>query len=302
MVTTVHRRGAAAAAGLLVDLVLGDPPAPWHPVGWFGTVMAEVEQRMYRDTLGAGAIYAGVGIAVARGAAVGCPSTAAAVATCTGGRGLTRAAHAIEERLALGDLASARALLPSLAGRDAEHLDEAGVARAVIESVAENTVDAVVAPAWWALIGGSVGTFVHRAVNTMDAMVGHRNERYRRFGCTAARLDDVAAWIPARLTAVLVALARPAAARRVADAVRRQAPAHPSPNAGVAEAAYAAALGIRLGGTNFYGGRADHRPVFGSGPAAQARDIRRATALCRDVTMTAAALLAAPAVGSRVMR
>ena len=115
-------------------------------------------------------------------------------------------------------------------------------------------------------------------------MVGHHNARYERFGRAAARLDDAAAWIPARLTAVLVAAVRPAAVARIADAVRRQAPAHPSPNAGVAEAAYAAALGLRLGGVTYYIGRADDRPILGDGREPRPDDIRQATRLCRDVT------------------
>ena len=118
----------------------------------------------------------------------------------------------------------------------------------------------------------------------MDAMVGHHDGRYERFGRAAARLDDAAAWIPARLTAVLVAAVRPAAVARIADAVRRQAPAHPSPNAGVAEAAYAAALGLRLGGVTYYIGRADDRPILGDGREPRPDDIRQATRLCRDVT------------------
>jgi adenosylcobinamide-phosphate synthase len=302
MVTTLRGRGVAAAAGLLADLTLGDPPAPWHPVGWFGSAMAALESPLYRDSTGAGAIYAGAGIAMARAAATACPSTTVATATSAAGRGLMRAAHAIEQQLTLGEVEKARALLPTLAGRDPTNLDETEIARAVVESVAENTVDAVVVPAWWALLGGPGGTLVHRAINTMDAMVGHRNERYRRFGCVAARLDDVAAWIPARLTVALVALVRPAATVSILAAVRRQAPAHPSPNAGVAEAAYAAALGVRLGGTNIYNGRSDHRPVLGTGPSVETRDIRRATALCRDVTVAAAALLATPAATELVRR
>ena len=113
------------------------------------------------------------------------------------------------------------------------------VARAVVESVAENTVDAVVAPALWAAAAGAPGVLAHRAINTMDAMVGHHDDRYERFGWAAARLDDAAAWVPARVTAALVATCRPRAAGAVWRAVRRDAPAHPSPNSGVAEAAFA---------------------------------------------------------------
>jgi adenosylcobinamide-phosphate synthase len=180
-----------------------------------------------------------------------------------------------------------------LAGRDPSHLNETELARAVVESVAENTVDAIVAPAFWALAAGSRGVFAHRALNTMDAMVGYRSDRYLEYGWAAARLDDAAAWIPARLTAVLVAAVRPASAGQIATAVRLQAPAHPSPNAGVAEAAYAAALGVRVGGTNVYAGKVDRRPILGSGRVPQAADIRRATSLCRDVTLAMVSLLVA---------
>jgi len=305
MVRLGHPVGAtsgAVALGLLADLALGDPPSSWHPVAWFGAAMSAVEQRAYRDSAVAGAVYAVTGLTIARMAAAACPSTFAGTTVCSAGRGLMRSAHDIERRLAVGDLPAARALLPALAGRDPSHLDESGVARAVVESVAENTVDAIVAPAWWASVGGTRAVFAHRALNTMDAMVGHRSPRYLRFGCPAARLDDVAAWIPARLTALLVAAVRPAAASRIVDAVRRQAPAHPSPNAGVAEAAYAAALGVHLGGTNVYEGVVDERPILGAGPAPAVRDIRRATALCRDVTLALVALLAASAVAVRRSR
>src|SRR5918994_1614068 len=122
--------------------------------------------------------------------------------------------------------------------------------------VAANTVDAVVAPALWTAVVGAPGAFAYRAVNTLDAMVGHRSLRYEHFGWASARLDDLAGLIPARVTAGLVAAVRPRSAARVARAVRDDAPAHPSPNAGIAEAAFPAPLGLRLGGTNRYGDRA----------------------------------------------
>ncbi len=175
------------------------------------------------------------------------------------------------------------------------------MARAVVESVAENTVDAVVAPACWAAMGGAAGAGAYRAVNTLDAMVGHRNERYRRFGWAAARLDDVANWIPARLTGLLVATVRPARAREILDAVVHP-PAHPSPNAGVAEAAFAAALGLRLGGDTVYARRIDPRPTFGTGRPPEPADIEAAVRLSRDVTLALAALLATPAVLGATIR
>ena len=128
-------------------------------------------------------------------------------------------------------------------------------------------------------------------MNTLDAMVGHRSPRYERFGWASARADDVANWIPARVTAALVAAVRPERARAVWRAVRQDAPAHPSPNSGVAEAAWAAALGVRLGGTNRYGTRVETRPALGAGPAPGATDIARAAVLARDVTAALGALL-----------
>ncbi|MGH9009035.1 MAG: CobD/CbiB family cobalamin biosynthesis protein, partial [Acidimicrobiia bacterium] len=210
-------------------------------------------------------------------------------------------ARAIGERLAHDDLDAARRRLPALVGRDPESLDAKGVARAVVDSVAENTVDAVVAPACWSAVGGAAGACCYRAINTLDAMVGHRNERYRQFGWAAARLDDAANWIPARLTGLLVAAVRPAHAREVLDAVVHP-PAHPSPNAGVAEAAFAAALGLRLGGDTVYAGRVDPRPTFGTGRPPEPTDIDAAVRLSGDVTLALAALLATPAVLTIVAR
>jgi adenosylcobinamide-phosphate synthase len=296
------RRAGGIALGLLADLALGDPPTKWHPVGWFGATMTRVERRCYRDERAAGIRYAGAGVAIGAGAGTVVSSATAATAICAAGRGLMRSADAVARQLEVGDVPGARDLLPALAGRDPAQLDEKEIARAVVESVAENTVDAIVAPVWWTLVAGPRGAFAHRAVNTMDAMVGHHSDRYERYGWAAARLDDAAAWIPARLTAALVAIVRPRAACDIFTAVRQQAPAHPSPNAGVAEAAYAAALGVQLGGTNRYHGRVDHRPALGYGRCAEPADIRRATALCRDVTLATAGSLGAVAAIGRAKR
>ena len=315
------RYGAAAAVGLLADRLFGEPPAAVHPVALFGRVMTRLERRAWRGSRPAGVAYAtaGVGIGVlastglgraastglgrAAGLARRSPVPGVAVATwlVVAGRALGEEACAIGERLAVEDIEGARRRLPALVGRDPESLDAKGVARAVVESVAENTVDAVVAPACWAAVGGAVGAGFYRAINTLDAMVGHRNERYLQFGWAAARLDDVANWIPARLTALLVAAVRPAHAREVLEALMHP-PAHPSPNAGVAEAAFAAALGLRLGGDTVYAGRVDPRPTFGTGRPPEAADIDAAVRLSRDVTLALAALLATPAVLSEIIR
>ena len=300
------RAGAAAVTvGLAIDRVAGEPPAALHPVARFGSLMERIEHRVYSDDRARGVVYTacGVCIASAAGAAMsiggrrrGMPATALATAITVAGKALCDTALEVGDILAAQDLVAARQFLPSLVGRDAAALGEKEIARAVVESVAENTVDAVVAPAVWALVGGAPAAFAYRAINTLDAMVGHRSERYERFGWASARLDDAAGWVPARMTAALVALVRPHAAGAVWHAVREQSPQHPSPNAGVAEAAFAAALGLRLGGTNIYDGRLDHRPELGAGPPATPAEIGRAVRLSRDVTAALAALHCAPVV------
>jgi adenosylcobinamide-phosphate synthase len=289
-------RPLGAAAGVMADRMLGEPPVAVHPVAGFGAVMRTVETHLYRDARHAGAAHTaiGVGIAAAAGAALRSPAAAAYVAVA--GRSLAQTALAIVASLDRHDLDAARAQLPALVGREPWQLDEPEIARAAVESVAENTVDAVVAPALWAAAAGAPGVFAYRAVNTMDAMVGHRSLRYEQFGWASARLDDVAGLVPARVTAGLVAAVRPRSATRIVRAVRDDAPAHPSPNAGFAEAAFAAALGLRLGGTNRYGDRIEHRPALGDGRAPAAVDIRAAVRLSRDVTGVLVALLGMPSV------
>jgi adenosylcobinamide-phosphate synthase len=225
-------------------------------------------------------------------------AVAAAVATyvAVAARALSEAARQVAEPLETGDLDLARRRLPTLVGRDPAGFGAAEITRAVVESVAENTVDAVIAPAVWVALAGPAGGLAYRALNTLDAMVGHLSSRYARFGWAAARADDVAGWLPARLTALLVAGVRPGAAAAVLSAVRDQAPAHPSPNAGVAEAAFAAALGVRLGGINVYDGRPERRATLGSGPPPGVADIKRAVRLSRDVTAAAAAAAAGAAM------
>ena len=281
---------------------MGEPPARWHPVAWFGTGMTRLEQHTYRDTRVAGVVHltVGAGIGIAAGATlrrVLGRSTATLVATtvAVAGRMLAEEARAVLRPVAAGDLDPARARLAGLVGRDVTRLDGAGIVRAVVETVAENTVDAVTAPLWWASVGGAPAVLAHRAINTLDAMVGHRDDRYRHFGWASARADDVANWLPARLTALAVAAVRPRRAAAVARTVRRDAPGHPSPNGGVVEAAFAGALGVRLGGTNTYRGVAQDRGRLGDGRVPAPADGTAAIRLARDA-VTALALTAA--VGS----
>ena len=280
------------ALGLLADRVFGEPPAALHPVALFGKTMNAVERAIHRDRRDVGLLHASIGTAIGWGVGLVTP-TAVATYTAVAGRALAEAALEIDAALADADLERARELLPTLVGRDPRDLNEKDVCRAVVESVAENTVDAVVAPALWAIAAGGPGALGYRAINTLDAMVGHRSPRYERFGWASARLDDGANFVPARMTAVLVALARPRRAAAVQRAVLRDAPSHPSPNAGVSEAAFAAALGVRLGGESQYGERREVRPSLGDGRPPERHDIARAVRLSSDVQWIVTGMAAA---------
>jgi adenosylcobinamide-phosphate synthase len=295
--SSIARNAAAASVGVLADLAFGEPALNPHPVAAFGTLMGTVERTIYQPRRSAGILHAvtGLSIGVVAGAVV--RSTALATYISVAQRALSDAGRAVADALYDDDLPRARGLLPALVGRDPSGLDVGEMARAVVESLAENTVDAVVAPALWGALLGAPGTLGYRAVNTMDASVGYRNDRYERYGWASARLDDVANFVPARVTALLVAIVRPRAAAAIWRAVRQDAPSHPSPNSGVVEAAFAAALKIRLGGVNTYGTRTERRPQLGRGRAPEVDDIAAAADLCRDVTY---ALLASLTACSRV--
>ncbi|MCX5389933.1 cobalamin biosynthesis protein [Streptomyces sp. NPDC006482] len=297
-----------AALGLAVDQLVGDPRRG-HPVAVFGRAAAAVEQRLHHDHRGWGALHTAVcvGSTAALGAlatrvvrdrpAAAVALTAASVWAVVGGTTLGREARAIGGALAVGDLEVARERLPHLCGRDPQSLDGPAMARAVVESVAENTSDAVVGALFWGAVAGVPGLVAFRAVNTLDAMVGHKSPRHRRFGWASARLDDVAGWPGARLTAAAATLAggNPRGAVR---AWRADAEKHPSPNAGPVEASFAGALGVRLGGTLSYAGRVEHRPVLnGEGRPVEVADIERAVRLSRRVT----ALTLAACVGGRLI-
>ena len=296
---TLSANAVGAAAGIVADLIFGEPAVEPHPVRAFGLVMERLEQVLYRPRRSSGVVHAAAGLGL--GLAAGSLVRNAALATyiSVAQRALADAGLAVAAALDEHDLPRARLLLPALVGRDPSGLDGSEITRAVVESLAENTVDAVVAPALWGALLGAPGALGYRAVNTMDASVGYRNERYENYGWASARLDDVANFVPARVTAALVVAARPRAAREVWRAVRQDAPSHPSPNSGVAEAAFAAALGVRLGGVNSYGGRIERRAQLGRGRAPEAPDIVAAVALCRDVTRgLIASLLALAAAAS----
>lgn len=290
---TRRARTAGVLAGYLADLALSDPQRG-HPVALFGRAAAALEPFTYRDTKPAGALHVGltVGALTLLGAAVArCPGAlAAATWVCLGGTSLARTGAEMARLLERGDVDGARRLLPSLCGRDPARLDGAGLARAALESVAENTSDAAVAPMLWATAGGVPGVLAYRGINTLDAMIGHRSPRYLRFGWAAARLDDLANYLGARVTAALVVACAPfvsGSASGAARAWRRDAARHPSPNAGVVEAAFAGALGVRLGGPTQYEYGLQIRPTLGDGPPPTVADLRRAVALSRVVQAAA---------------
>lgn len=290
--------------GYLADALVGDPPR-WHPVAGFGRLAAAVEKHSYADRRSAGLLHvavltglpAGTGLLLERAARrppVGVPLAAAVTWAVLGGRSLRKEAASVQAMLAAGDLPAARVAVRNLVGRDTENATQQEVARATMESVAENTSDAVVAPLFWGALAGLPGLLGYRAVNTLDAMIGHRSPRYLRFGWAAARLDDAVNWLPARLSALLTAAIAPSVAGSPVAAWRawrRDARQHPSPNAGVVEAAFAGSLGIRLGGTNIYQGRAEERGVLGDGRPVVVGDIARAVRLSRRVSAAALALV-----------
>lgn len=329
---------AARASGLLLgyaaDRLLGDPRR-WHPVAGFGNAAQALEERLYADSRARGAAHAAllVGVAVAVGLAVeraasrpgrvassemaddpaltggsGLDSgpflgraavTAAATWMVLGGRSLEREAFAVGGRLADGDLAGARSRLSHLVGRDTSTLGPGEIARAVVESVAENTSDAVVAPLLWGALAGIPGLLGYRVANTLDAMVGRRSARYQRYGWASARLDDLLNLPGARLAGLLTLAAAPSRATAAWRVWRRDAARHPSPNAGVIEAAFAGSLGVRLGGTNvYYGNRVEHRAIMDGGRSPEPRDIRRAALLARRVGLGAAAVAALAALAT----
>jgi adenosylcobinamide-phosphate synthase len=298
-------RAAGLALGVLADAALGDP-ARGHPVAGFGWLVTRLEQRLYADGVAPGAVLVSlaVGVPVLGGLAVerlarrrplaGVVVTAAATWAVLGGTSLAREGGVMGRFLDDGDVAAARARLPHLCARDPSGLGVDDLTRATVESLAENTSDAVVAPLLWGAVAGVPGLLGYRAVNTLDAMIAYRTPRYLRFGRVAARFDDVANYVPARVTGLLTVLAAPIVGGSPGTTwrvLRRDGGRHPSPNAGRPEAAAAGALGVRRGGTNMYAGHVEHRKALGEGGRApRAGDVRRAVRLGRAVGFTGAAM------------
>lgn len=282
-----------------LDLVLGDPRWLPHPVRGIGRMALWLEalsRRVLGSTRLAGLIAAFSVYLIVGGATWGVIYLAAlahplagdvasivVIYTTIAARDLARHSMAVFRCLAAADIIEARRCVGAIVGRDTVQLDEAGVTRAAIESVAESTVDGVTAPLLFAVIAGPVGAMVYRAVNTLDSIFGHQDDRYRQFGWAAARIDDLANYIPARCTAPLICVAawllrqRP---RLALQTLRRDGRKHASPNSGLTEAAMAGALGVQLGGVNYYDGQPSDKPTIGDAVVPLSpRHIRLANAL-----------------------
>lgn len=298
------------AAALALDLAMGDPRWNWHPVRVIGRFTAWTEgvtRRMFASLRLAGYITVVVTIGVCVAVTLGLVNGAYAAAPWLGdavsvlilyatlsARDLARHAMEVYRALAGGDLDGARRSVGMLVGRDTHALDEAGVARAATESVAENTVDGVTAPLFYAVLVGPAGAVVYKAVNTMDSMFGHKNEKYERFGWAPARLDDAANYVPARITFVVISLCAGllgmSATRSVSTAIR-DGRKHRSPNSGLPEAAFAGALGVQLGGVSHYSGVETSLPHIGEAiEPLEKEHIRGAVRLMYAVSLVSAAL------------
>lgn len=275
-----YRAGVILAA-VVLDRFLGDPRWLPHPVRLIGLLISAGEKaRLLPLPLKlSGALMAAGVVAVAGLSAWGLLHLAyqgglwwrlaaetLLVYLAIAPRSLAAEALAVDGHLRRNDLPGARARLAMIVGRDTDRLDEQGVRRAAVETVSENTVDGVLCPLFYAVLFGAVGAWVYKAASTLDSMVGCKNERYRQFGWAGARLDDLTAFLPARLALFLVPIAAKAAGFSARDAWRvgwRDRLAHSSPNAGHGEALFAGALGVRLGGPSSYGGVVSEKPYLG---------------------------------------
>ncbi len=289
---------AAMLLAMAIDALVGWPDALYrrigHPVTWLGALIGGLERALNR---GPGRRLRGVVVAllvigVAGGLAAllarvlpggwpGVVLTGVLVWPLVAIRSMHDHVAAVARPLAAGDLPGARAAVAMIVGRDPARLDEAGVARAAVESLAENTSDGIVAPLFWGVVAGLPGIAAYKAINTLDSMIGHRNERYEQFGWASARIDDGVNLIPARLTGGLFALVSGRFGAAV-SAMRADARRHRSPNAGWPEAAMAGALGIRLSGPRVYGDRVAAEPwVNGAAPDPGPGDLARGLRLYR---------------------
>ncbi len=294
------------AAALLLDIILGDPRWLPHPVRGIAAIAAVCE-RFFRKTFSFSLRIAGILTALT---IIGLCSTAALLilkaasqlhwtAAAAAGifivyvsiapRDLINHAHAVYKALIQESLDKARLKVAMIVGRDTAYLDKKEITRAAVETVAESLVDGVTAPLFYALLFGPAGAFTYRAVNTLDSMFGHKNEHYRYFGWASARIDDLANYLPSRITAPFIWLASCILRYNVKNSIHiffRDKRNHHSPNSGLSEAAFAGALDVRLGGLNYYDGIADQKPFIGD-PVRELEpsDIPKANALMLSTTL-----------------
>lgn len=277
---------AVVPAAVLLDLLLGDPRALPHPVMAIGRLIAFLEsplRRLFANDRLAGVVLLVTTVGITWGAAALLVKGAQAISPAAGfvaalylawvslaARSLHCESARVAKALKLRDLPGARLALSYIVGRETEHLDEPEIWRGAIETVAENTGDGVIAPLFFLMLGGPPLALAYKAVNTLDSMVGYKNERYLNFGWASARFDDLANYLPARLTGLFMVLAAPLCALNGGGAwriLRRDCRNHASPNSGFPEAAAAGALGVRLGGSNRYFGRMVEKPTIGDAAA-----------------------------------
>ncbi len=268
---------------LALDFIAGDPRWFPHPVKWIGRFACALEtplKKLFLNHYLSGVTAVLMVLMAVTFCAYGLifiaglihPLVADIVSivllyTTFAAKDLSKHSLDVYRELKAGNLPEARKKVSLLVGRDTEQLDEANVIRATVESVAENTVDGVTAPLFFAVLAGPLGAILYKAINTLDSTFGYKNERYREFGWASARLDDLANFIPARLTALVIPVAATLMGLKPLNSVRiliRDRRRHPSPNSGFAEAAFAGALGVQLGGLNYYFGQPSQRPTMGN--------------------------------------
>ena len=299
------QRGTQVAAALLLDAVLGEPPETVHPTVLMGLMISAFEKRALRmesprsrrlvGMVLAGSVSSLMFVSTRKIlSVVPCKPRwmfgTALVSTTLSMRGLGEAAEDVAFWLREGRLERARTRLGHFVGRDTDDLPESEVCRAAVESVAENTSDGVVAPMFYGALFGAPGALAYKAVNTLDSMVGYRQPPYEDLGWASARLDDLANLAPSRLTTLCAAAISGRPLGTLLTALR-YGPLTASPNAGMAEAAFAGAIGIRLGGANTYGGVLREGPLLGDGRLPVLEDIRRAVRLMRRCCVLACLLI-----------
>ncbi|HLR63545.1 MAG TPA: adenosylcobinamide-phosphate synthase CbiB [Lentibacillus sp.] len=266
---------------LMIDRLIGDPPSWPHPVRWIGTFISWFERRLNKGVQRKAKgiillIIVTLTVFLVTSLVVwgtyqlhsiaGVAAESVIIATTIAQNDLKKAALNVYHPLKDSDIAAARQQVSMIVGRDTQSLNESGITRATVETVAENISDGVTAPLFWAFFGGAPLAMVYRAVNTCDSMVGYKHERYRDFGWASARFDDMVNWIPSRITGVcmIAVCSSPFMPKRQTfHALKLEAAKHPSPNSGWGEAAVALLLGVQLGGTNYYQGIKSERAVMG---------------------------------------